>query len=284
MDIFRYDSDLMQAISRVADLAWLNILCFICSIPLITIGSAMTAKYYVAMKLERGEALGVTRTFFRNFKDNFRQNIVVSIILVLIYAFFALDWYLIIKSNASGMITIFTGMLAIFSLMFMVITFCIFPMIARFQMRTFDAFRNALVFGVVHLPRVALGVFLAIIPFVISIWYYKWAWLIWLFIATMALYYNSKFFVKCFDKLEEKTFGPKEPVEEDPDYVLGDGYEEDMAATEKADTEISETDTEENDSEAEADAVDAEEESEEPEKDLEKDSADLEEESEEESE
>lgn len=285
MGVFRYDSDLMLGIGRIVDLAWLNILCIICSIPIFTFGAAITAKYYVSMKLERGEAPGITKTFFKAFKDNFVEDFKATIILLFVYAFFAVDWYLIIKSNASGMITIFTGMLAIFSLMFMVITFCIFPMIARFQMRTFDAFRNALVFGVVHLPRVALGVFLAIIPFVISIWYYKWAWLIWLFIATMALYYNSKFFVKCFDKLEEKTFGPKEPVEEDPDYVLGDGYEEDMAATEKSDTEIAETDTEENDSEAETDAVDAEEESKEPEKDLEEDleedSADLEEKSEE---
>ncbi len=288
MGVFRYDSDLMLGIGRIVDLAWLNILCIICSIPIFTFGAAITAKYYVSMKLERGEAPGITKTFFKAFKDNFVEDFKATIILLFVYAFFAVDWYLIIKSNASGMITIFTGMLAIFSLMFMVITFCIFPMIARFQMRTFDAFRNALVFGVVHLPRVALGVFLAIIPFVISIWYYKWAWLIWLFIATLALYYNSKFFVKCFDKLEEKTFGPKEPVEEDPDYVLGDGYEEGMAATEKADTE-------EKDSEAEADAVDTEEESkeseepkkdleEESEKDLEEDSADLEEESEEETE
>lgn len=239
MGVFKYDSDLMLTIGRIADLAWLNILCAICCIPIFTSGAAVTAKYYVSMKLERGEALGITKTFFKAFKDNFVEDLKATIILMFVYAFFGADWFVIIKSNANGMITIFTGMLAIFSLMFLVITFCIFPMIARFQMRTFDAFRNALVFGVVHLPRVALGVFMAVIPYIISIWYYKWAWLIWLFVATFALYYNSKFFVKSFDKLEEKTFGPKEPEEEDPDYVLEDrdAYDDAKGSEEIAGTE-----------------------------------------------
>lgn len=237
MDIFRYDSDLMQGISKVADLAWLNILCFICSIPLITIGSAMTAKYYVAMKLERGEALGVTKTFFRNFKDNFRQNIVVSIILVLIYAFFALDWYLIIKSNASGMQVVAVGMLGMFSAMVLIVSFCIFPMISRFEMKNFDAFRNALVFGLVHFFRVVLGIFMAVIPFIIGIWYFKWAWLIWLFIACVALYYNSKFFIKAFDKVEERTFGPKETQE-------NEDMNEAAEAEESEETEETEDDSE----------------------------------------
>ena len=256
MDIFRYDSDLMQGISRVADLAWLNILCFICSIPLITIGSAMTAKYYVAMKLERGEALGVTRTFFRNFKDNFRQNIVVSIILVLIYAFFALDWYLIIKSNASGMQVVAVGMLGMFSAMVLIVSFCIFPMISRFEMKNFDAFRNALVFGLVHFFRVVLGIFMAVIPFIIGIWYFKWAWLIWLFIACVALYYNSKFFIKAFDKVEERTFGPKE-TQEDPDYVLTSGDDTDQIG-ESAETEQSSESQENEDMNEAAEAEDKE--------------------------
>ena len=237
MGVFRYDSDLMLGIGRVADLAWLNILCFICSIPVFTFGAAVTAKYYVGMKLERGETVGVTKTFFHAFKVNFLEDLKATLILFCIYAFFGADWFLIIRSNASGMQTIFTGMLGIFSVMVLLITFCIFPMIARFQMTTFDSFRNALVFGVVHFPRVALGILMSVAPLVISIWYYKWAWLIWLFIATFALYYNSKFFVKSFDKLEERTFGPKEPEIEDPDYVLEDRVEDEIEAKTEAKTE-----------------------------------------------
>ncbi len=220
MDFFKPDSELMQAISRAADLAWLNILCFICSIPVFTIGASISAKYYVAMKMERGQAPVVTTTFFRAFKANFLQDLKITSIMILICAFFGVDWYLIIRSNANSVPVIAVGMLAIFTAMFLVAGFCIFPMVSRFEMKTFDSFRNALIFGVVHLPRVFLGIFMAVIPFVIGIWYFKWAWLIWLFVACVALYYNSRFFIKSFDKLEERTFGKKVVEEEpEPDFV-----------------------------------------------------------------
>ena len=216
MGFLRYDSDFMLFLGRVADLAWLNILCFICSLPIITSGAAISAKYYTAMKLERGEAPGVTRAFFHSFKQNFLQNTWISIIVVLIVAFFGMDWYLIYKSGAGSMNAIVFGMLILFTAMFSIIIFCIFPMLARFQMKTFDAFRNALIFGVVHLPRVVLGIFMAIIPYFIGIWYFKWAWLIWLFIECVALYYNSIFFIKKFEILEKKTFGEvKNPYKPD---------------------------------------------------------------------
>ncbi|MBO4864242.1 MAG: YesL family protein [Eubacterium sp.] len=210
MSLISYDSDFMGIISRIADLAWLNILCFIFCIPIVTSGAAVTAKYYTAMKLEKGEAPGVTRAFFHSFKQNFIQDLKITLILVLVYAFFAVDWYLVYKSDSMGYLVI--GMLGIFTLMVGMTTFCIFPLIARFEMKTIEAFRNALVFGVAHFPRVLLGVFLAVIPYFIGIWYYKWAWLIWLFIYCMALYYNARFFIKKFDKLEEQAFGPKEEI------------------------------------------------------------------------
>ncbi|SEQ02692.1 Uncharacterized membrane protein YesL [Lachnospiraceae bacterium NE2001] len=255
MDVFRYDSDLMQAIGRAADLAWLNILCAICSIPIFTAGAAISAKYYVAMKLERGQAPGVTKTFFRAFKDNFVQDLKITFILLLIIGFFAVDWYVIIRPGAGSPNPIVIGMLAMFTAMVLVMGFCIFPMISRFEMKTFDSFRNALVFGIIHLPRVILGILMAVIPFVISIWYYKWAWLIWLFVASVALYYNSKFFIKTFDKLEERTFGPKEEPEEDPDYVLPeDETEAESDDKAKKDTETETDDIADNESENESGA------------------------------
>ena len=109
MDIFRYDSDFMQAIGRIADLAWLNILCAICCFPIFTAGAAVTAKYYTAMKLERGQAPGVTKTFFRAFKENFLQDLKVTVILILICAFFAYDWLYIYKQGVGSLSPVVIG-------------------------------------------------------------------------------------------------------------------------------------------------------------------------------
>ena len=238
MGILRYDGDVMGIISRIVDLAWLNILCFVCSIPVITAGAAISAKYYTAMKLERGEAPGVTRAFFHSFKDNFVQDLKIMLILIPIYAFFALDWYLVKINGSFG--TIVIGMLAIFTVLVLCATFSIFPLVARFEMTTKNALSNSLIFGLANFPRVLLGIFMAIIPYIIGIWYYKWAWLIWLFIGCVALYYNSRFFIKKFDKLEEKTFGSvkkvTDPENDDMEFTMNfDEYDKEHGYVEKSD-------------------------------------------------
>jgi hypothetical protein len=55
-----------------------------------------------------------------------------------------------------------------------------------------------------HFVRILLAVALFVLPFIISIWYLKWAWLICLFAHCVMLHYNSLFFIKEFDRLEEK--------------------------------------------------------------------------------
>jgi uncharacterized membrane protein YesL len=240
MGFLRYDSDFMLFISRLADLAWLNILCFVCSLPILTSGAAMSAKYYVAMKLERGEGGSVTKAFFHSFKQNLLQNTWITFILLLVVGFFAFDWWLIILNGTQIMGPILIGLLTIFSIMFAIIIFCIFPLLARFTMGNFAAFRNALIFGLVHLPRVVIGFVVVMSPYIIGIWYYKWAWLIWLGVESMALYYNAIFFIKKFEILEEKTFGTvsnpyktQQEIEEEDLKPLFDG-EEDGAETEDA--------------------------------------------------
>ena len=49
MGFLRYDSDFMVMLGRIADYVILNVLCVIFSIPLFTVGAAVTAKYYVAI-------------------------------------------------------------------------------------------------------------------------------------------------------------------------------------------------------------------------------------------
>ena len=52
---FNLDSPVMNALNKMADLIWLNILTLICCIPVITIGASLTALNYVTLKLVRDE-------------------------------------------------------------------------------------------------------------------------------------------------------------------------------------------------------------------------------------
>ncbi|HAF26099.1 MAG TPA: hypothetical protein DCG85_02155 [Lachnospiraceae bacterium] len=201
MKLFAFDSPVMQAISRATDYVLVNLLWVICSLPLFTAGAAMSARYYVGMKLYRGEEPPVFKSFFSSFAKNFKQTFLPGIVIVFITVLLAADWYYLIKHSS---LTAYKWMLFIVSALFYMMVFCLFPIIARYEISTREAIRTALGMAGWRFIRVFLAIVLFILPFIISIWYFKWAWLICLFVHTVMLHYNSGFFVKEFDKIEEK--------------------------------------------------------------------------------
>ena len=89
----------MQAISRATDYVLVNLLWVICSLPLFTAGAAMSARYYVGMKLYRGEEPPVFKSFFSSFAKNFKQTFLPSIVIVFITVRSDRDdWYYLIKA------------------------------------------------------------------------------------------------------------------------------------------------------------------------------------------
>ena len=61
---FNMDNKFFSAISRVADLIILNILCLVCCLPVVTIGPSLTALFYVTLKMVRNEESYIAKGFF----------------------------------------------------------------------------------------------------------------------------------------------------------------------------------------------------------------------------
>ena len=53
--LFDLDSPFVQALGKMADLMWLNLLVIFTSLPIFTFGAAITAEHYVALKIKRSE-------------------------------------------------------------------------------------------------------------------------------------------------------------------------------------------------------------------------------------
>ena len=191
----------MQTINRITDLVILNLLWIVCSLPVFTAGAAMSAKYYVGMKICRGQEPVVIRSFFSSFRANLKQTALPSVIMAIGAGLIVIDWYYVIKNPT---LTAYRITLAVVTVIFMMFIFCFFPIIARYEIKTTEAVKAALGMTGARFFRVFAAIALFILPFIIGIWYFKWAWLICLFSQTVMLYYNSKFFVREFDRLEEK--------------------------------------------------------------------------------
>ena len=84
--MFSYDGPLMTFIGKIADLLILNVIWLLCCIPIITIGPATTAMYYVTLKLARNEEPSIVKSFFHSFKMNLKQGIFMFLAFVLIGA------------------------------------------------------------------------------------------------------------------------------------------------------------------------------------------------------
>ena len=215
MDIFKYDSPLMSFLNTVFDLMFLNILCFVCCIPIITIGPALAAKYDVAMRIVRKEEPTIFRPFFRAFKNNFKQSIIIwSVLLVACFLLF-IDWNWIFQ-NGIGNVSPFYLMAAIITtLIVSFIIMTIFPIIARFQVTIREAFKTSVLFSMVYFLGLLSVSIISVFSVYLCIKYMRFLPLVLVVSHVIIVFCLCLILVRGFSRLEEKYADPESSEEDE---------------------------------------------------------------------
>ena len=215
MDIFKYDSPLMSFLNTVFDLMFLNILCFVCCIPIITIGPALAAKYDVAMRIVRKEEPTIFRPFFRAFKNNFKQSIIIwSVLLVACFLLF-IDWNWIFQ-NGIGNVSPFYLMAAIITtLIVSFIIMTIFPIIARFQVTIREAFKASVLFSMVYFLGLLSVSIISVFSVYLCIKYMRFLPLVVVVSHVIIVFCLCLILVRGFSRLEEKYADPESSEEDE---------------------------------------------------------------------
>ena len=154
--LFRMDSPLMRFLTKIADLMVLNILFCVTSIPLITIGASWTALYSVTLKMVRDEEGSVSRSYFRSFRQNFRQATLLWLGVLVVLALLVLDIRVLngmAGGTAPGLLRVGVEILALLGIM---VLQYLFPSLARFEASLADTLKNAFMMALAHLPKTAL--------------------------------------------------------------------------------------------------------------------------------
>lgn len=154
--LFRMDSPLMRFLTKIADLMVLNILFCVTSIPLITIGASWTALYSVTLKMVRDEEGSVSRSYFRSFRQNFRQATLLWLGVLVVLALLVLDIRVLngmAGGTAPGLLRVGVEILALLGIM---VLQYLFPSLARFEASLADTLKNACMMVLAHLPKTAL--------------------------------------------------------------------------------------------------------------------------------
>lgn len=197
------DSKFMQAVAKFADLCLLNIFFLISCLPLFTIGAATAALYRVCFQMLKNEESGIFKSYFRAFRENFRQGTAAWLILLFIAvpACFYFDFFFTMESLLRYGFLLFV---LIFFLALMTAAY-VFPLLSRFENTVLNMLKNALILSIGNLPRSVCIVAVNILPWVIWLLDYELFWQVSFLWAALyfaaAAYFNASLLQKVFDPL-----------------------------------------------------------------------------------
>ena len=194
--LFNMDNKFFTVMGRVAALIMLNVVFLICCLPIVTIGASLTALHYVTLKMARNEESYIIRSFFKSFKQNFKQATVINLIMLAVAAILYMD--LRIVGNIDGtMSQVLYIVFFAFGILYMMVFLYIYPVLAKFYNSIKNTFRNAFLMAIRHLPYTVLKAVFFLLP--AGVIFIKSFRNLCMFRLAKKAFINRHFLVKIFD-------------------------------------------------------------------------------------
>ncbi len=150
-----FDNKFTDALAKLADLLLITVYFIVCSLPVVTIGAAMTSLYYVIHKsFYRGR--GYTTEFFKSFKSNFKMSTVSWLIYIILFGVLSMDVYITRSIPAGSKLAAapyFFVVLIVLTFMWAIYQFAY---IARFENSLKQTFKNSAIIMIANLGWTAL--------------------------------------------------------------------------------------------------------------------------------
>ncbi|MBQ3372855.1 MAG: YesL family protein [Oscillospiraceae bacterium] len=154
------DGPIMSGLSAAADLLVLNILTILCSLPIFTIGAALTALDESCFHIIRQEGSSVVKGYFRSFRSNFKKGSLLGLIFLAAAILLYFD-YLAAQTYAP---LFRVGIFAISILLLAVFEYA-FALLSRYENKLSATLKNAAMLCVAYFPRTLL-----MLMFTIGFW------------------------------------------------------------------------------------------------------------------
>lgn len=161
--VFDLNSPLMRSLTTLANLILLSCAWTIFSIPVITVGPATAAVYYVIQKMVQGENPGILRCFWKGFRDNFKQGMILTLIFGVAAALMYYDYvfsYMVSDTLGPALRAVFV----ILAVVWLTMVCYAFPLQAQFQNSIKNTLKNALLLGIVRPGKTVPLIALHLIP------------------------------------------------------------------------------------------------------------------------
>lgn len=196
--LFNMDNPIMKGLSIAADLLLVNLLTVVLSIPVVTIGPAFIAMHDIVIRIVRGEEGYTVKPYFQAFAANFKQGLLMSLVLAVSGAFLYFDYLAALAYIPELKVAIIA-----IGIIILAIAFYAFALLARYE-NTFGAsLKNAAVLAVGYFPRTLLMVICSIGLWLVCIHFYQFGIpILLLFGLSLPCYVNVLLLNGVFRKLE----------------------------------------------------------------------------------
>ena len=211
---FDNNNPLMQFLTRVVDLAIVNLMTVIVMIPIVTTGPALTAMNNVLIHMIRQDGLSPWKQYRKALKQNMRQGIGLGLIFLGAGVIAAADLFLLhaIDSKASTVLMIIITVIGICAFVIGIYAFALF---SRYENSIRGTLINAVRLAMGHIPRsLAIAAIWAV--WAVFLWYIHGIALLVYVIYGLSLPAGAcaLLYDPIFQKMEDEM---EEELEEDPE-------------------------------------------------------------------
>lgn len=157
MKFFSYDSKFSQIILKICNASCLNLLWFLCSLPIFTVGASTAALFRVTLKMARDEDPKIVPEFIKGFRDNFKQATQLWLILLALGILLGADGYVLyhLYKSVTGVLgvicTLGLALIIVSSIAYVITLMYVFPLTASVSNTNINMLKNSFLIGIHYL-------------------------------------------------------------------------------------------------------------------------------------
>ena len=132
--LFSTDGIIYRFLNKTGNIILATVLWLVGCIPIVTIGTSTAALYYTMVKSVRREVGYVHSEFWRGYKLNFKKGVAATVLLLALGTIMAVEMRLVLE-NGVEVSRIWYTLSGLLTLLMILITLYLFPVMSRFEMK-----------------------------------------------------------------------------------------------------------------------------------------------------
>ena len=200
-NLFDIESPIIQWVTKISLLLWMNTLWFVCCLPVVTVGASTAAFYRMTFNL-REEKECSAKAFFAAFRENFKQATLIWLLLLAAAVVLVLGYYFAMYIE-QDMVRL--GVVLALCVLFLLWGFSLlysFPLTCYFENTLKGTIRNAVGMSIRHLRQTVVCFAIAVVPAVALMisgyWFLRLLYIWILFYPGLAAYWIAGIHGKSF--------------------------------------------------------------------------------------